>query len=242
MSSGTDIPQRDETLLSSSEASQSSVYVIDDDESVRRSLVILLRSAGIQAQDYADAITFLRDLTRLASKHGCVVTDVRMPEMDGLELLQRIRESDISLPVIVMTGHGDVRMAVQAMKMGAFDFIEKPFETPAVLAAVGAALNSNANQDRAERSGSDRRLIMATEAAEKIASLSPRERDVLNLLLEGKQNKTIAQELGLSPRTIEMHRARMMERLGARSLSEAVRHAIRAEFASLPSPHSGNTD
>ncbi len=226
-------PQREGAPPPSGDASQSIVYVIDDDESVRCSLVILLLSARMQAQGYPDAITFLRALPGLDPNRGCVMTDVRMPGMDGIELLQELGERSIGLPVIVMTGHGDVGMAVRAMKAGAFDFIEKPFETPTVLAAVGAALHSTANQDRAQRAGSDHRLTLAVQAAERMASLSPRERDVLELLVEGKQNKTIAHELGLSPRTVEMHRARMMERLGAKSLSKAVRLAIWAEFGSL---------
>jgi two-component system response regulator FixJ len=233
MSRAKDRPQREGAPPASGDASQPIVHVIDDDESVRRSLVILLRSARMQAQGYPDAITFLRALPGLDPKRVCVMTDVRMPYMDGIELLQELRRCGSTLPVLVMTGHGDVRMAVRAMKAGAIDFIEKPYETATVLAAVGAALSSTANQDRVERTGSDRRLTLAAEAAKRMASLSPRERDVLELLVEGKQNKTIAHELGLSPRTVEMHRARMMERLGAKSLSEAVRLAIWAELESL---------
>ena len=233
MSRAEDGQQIEGALYPGGSRSQSSVFVIDDDESVRRSLVILLRSAGVQVQDYPDAAAFLRALPNLDSRLGCVLTDVRMPGMDGIELLQELRRRGSTLAVLVMTGHGDVRMAVRAIKAGAFDFIEKPYETATVLAAVGAALSSTANQDRVERTGSDRRLTLTAQAAERIASLSPRERDVLELLVEGKQNKTIAHELGLSPRTVEMHRARMMERLGAKSLSEAVRLAIWAEFGSL---------
>lgn len=189
------------------------VHVIDDDEAVRHSLAFLLESASLPVRTYESAPAFLEGAPRL--KVGCILTDVRMPEMDGLALQRRLRELRVRLPVIVMTGHADVPVAVQALKAGAFDFIEKPFDDEGLLATIRRALEASrrSHAEEAER----------TAVASRLASLSPREREVLEALLAGHPNKTIAHHLGTSPRTIEVHRARVMEKMGARSLPELVR-------------------
>jgi len=181
------------------------VHVVDDDEAVRRSLALLLTSFGLTAETYDSAESLLADLHNLAA--GCLVVDVRMPGMDGL---------------LVVTGHADVGLAVKAMKAGAHDFIEKPYSDADLLASVRSAL---------ARVADTRHSGMVVEAARaRIAILTPRERDVLMRLVEGRPNKVIAHELGISPRTVEIHRANMMEKLACRSLAEAVRLAIAAEF------------
>lgn len=194
------------------------VHVIDDDEAVRHSLAFLFESAGLPVRTYESAPAFLRVAPGLAA--GCVLTDVRMPEMDGLALQQRLAELGVRLPVIVMTGHGDVPVAVQALKAGAADFIEKPFDDDALLAAVRAALaTSHVEQER----GAEAERVSA-----RLASLTPRERQVFDRLVAGQQNKAIARDLGASHRTVEVHRARVMEKMGARSLPELVRMALGA--------------
>jgi two-component system response regulator FixJ len=192
------------------------VHLIDDDEDVRRALSFLLGTAGLAVKVYESATNFLaQDLTALK---GCVVTDVRMPGMDGLELVRRLGASGVRLPVVVMTGHADVAMAVEAMKAGAADFIEKPFPDDTLLGAIRSAFS------RASRSseGPDPHVRARLE------SLTPREKQVLDGLLAGHPNKTIAFDLGLSPRTVEVHRANVMTKMGASSLSELVRMALRA--------------
>ena len=199
-------------------ASLSEVYVVDDDDAIRRSLTFLLRTAGLASQAYDSALSFLRDADQLAP--GCIITDVRMPGMDGLELVRRLKEKELPHPVIVITGHGDIPLAVEAMKAGAMDFIEKPFRDDVLLAAVRAALNVEekaAVTDAAKRRYQD---VFAT--------LSPREQEVLRSVVEGKTNKVIAYDFGISPRTVEVHRANMMMKSGARSLSELVRMALLA--------------
>ncbi len=195
---------------------QMTVHVIDDDVASRQSLEFLLKTAGIEARSYASAVTFLDLQPDLAS--GCVVTDVRMPGMSGIDLLRRLRELNKSVPVIVMTGHGDVPLAVEAMKMGAVDFIEKPFDDEVLLTSIRAALHQQeGDRERdAERAMIDGRL----------ASLSNRERDVLTGLVAGRANKQIAYDLGISPRTVEIYRANLMGKMQAGSLSELVRMAL----------------
>jgi len=195
-----------------------SVHVVDDDAAIRDSLRVLLASAGLPVQTYDSAAAFLAAAAGLA---GCVLTDVRMPEMDGLELQQRLSERDIRLPVIIMTGQGDIHLAVQAMKAGAVDFLEKPFDDAMLLDAVHRAL---AQSRRIEESES-----VAAEATRRLAALTPREREVLKLLVTGQSNKAIAIELGASPRTVEVHRARVFEKLQARSLPDLVRAVLAAE-------------
>jgi two-component system, LuxR family, response regulator FixJ len=196
------------------------VHVVDDDEAVRRSLALLLTSFGLTAETYSSAEALLAELDHLAP--GCLVVDVRMPGMDGLELQRVLQERGCNLPVLVVTGHADVGLAVKAMKAGALDFIEKPYSDNAVIDSVRSALARVADN---RQSG-----VMIEAARARITMLTPRERDVLMRLVEGRPNKVIAHELGISPRTVEIHRANMMEKLGCRSLAEAVRLAIAAEF------------
>lgn len=192
------------------------VHLIDDDEDVRRGLSFLLGTAGFAVKVYESAVQFLEKPASNLS--GCIVSDVRMPDMDGLQLLRRLKETGVTLPVIVMTGHADVALAVEAMKLGAVDFIEKPFSDEVLIAAIRLAMarqNSLVSGD-------------VEQIRSRIASLTDRERDVLNGLLAGHPNKTIAFDLGLSPRTVEVHRAKVMTKMGASSLSELVRMALSA--------------
>jgi two-component system response regulator FixJ len=197
-------------------AEDAAVHVIDDDEAVRHSLAFLFESAGLPARVYESAVAFLAVAASLRS--GCILTDVRMPDIDGLALQRKLLEMDVRLPVIVMTGHGDVPVAVQALKAGATDFIEKPFDDEMLLAAVRSALEASRRMREREAEVED--------IAGRLASLTPRERQVLDRLVAGQPNKTIAYDLGTSPRTVEVHRARVMEKMGARSLSELVRMAL----------------
>ena len=198
------------------------VHVVDDDAAVRDSLHVLLELAGLSVRTYDSAAAFLTAATNLGI--GCVLTDVRMPDLDGLELQRRLAERGIRMPVIVMTGHGDVPIAVEALKAGAADFLEKPFDDAHLLAAVTSALAAS------RRAGEEAAAV--AEIATRLASLTPREREVLDRLVAGQPNKTIAYDLGSSPRTVEVHRARVMEKMGARSLPELVRMAITAGEAS----------
>ena len=191
------------------------VHVIDDDEAVRDSLAFLLEAAGIVTRAYESAAIFLQ---RLPDEISCIITDVRMPEVSGTDLLRRLNELGVRVPVIVITGHGDVPLAVEAMKLGAVDFLEKPFEEDALLAAVRGAL-----QDQ-EKAGE--REALRDEIAQRLAKLSERERQVLAGLVAGSPNKTIAFDLGISPRTVEVYRANLMTKMKAGSLSELVRMAL----------------
>jgi len=192
------------------------VHVVDDDEAMRDSMAFLLRAENFQVQTYADAADFLNALPQINA--GCIVTDVRMPGMSGIELLQRLRELKVSLPVIVVSGHGDVPLAVEAMKTGALDFIEKPFDDEVFLRAVRMALSAHAVD-------SQREAQKATINSH-LESLSNREREVLEGLVAGHSNKTIAYDLGISPRTVEIYRANVMEKMQAGSLSDLVRMAL----------------
>ncbi|HET7804011.1 MAG TPA: response regulator FixJ [Pseudolabrys sp.] len=194
------------------------VHVIDDDDAVRQSTAFLLRAANIQVQTYETATAFLEALPQV--RPGCIVTDVRMPGMSGIELLQRLRTLKFALPVIVITGHGDVPLAVEAMKAGAMDFIEKPFDDEVLLGAVRAALGAHASDIE--------RQALKSEINSRIASLSNREREVLEGLVAGHPNKTIAYDLGISPRTVEIYRANLMTKMEAASLSSLVRMALLA--------------
>jgi len=194
------------------------VYIVDDDDAVRDSLAVLLEACGYRVRGFAMAREFLDAAPALP--HGCLIADIRMPRMDGLELQQHLAQRRLQFPTIVITGHGDVPLAVRAMKAGALDFIEKPFATPTILASVATAL---ARLDAAAE-----RDPVGAAAAAKLDLLSSREREVLEGLLAGFPNKTIAYDLAISPRTVEIHRARLMDKMGARSLSELVRLALAA--------------
>jgi len=196
----------------------SEVYVIDDDEALRRSVTFLLRTAGLPSRAFDSAEAFLKEVKDLAP--GCVITDVRMPGMDGIELVRRMGEMNLQHPTIVMTGHADVPLAVEAMKAGAFDFIEKPFSDDVLLGSVQAALDA---ENRASQDDVAKRRYLET-----FNGLSPREREVLQHVVAGKTSKVIAYDLGISPRTVEVYRASMMMKTGARSLSELVRMALLA--------------
>ncbi|WP_340264832.1 response regulator FixJ [Sphingobium mellinum] len=194
------------------------IYVLDDDEAVRRSLSFMLRTSGYGVRLFEGGLSFLKAAADL--EPGCVLLDVRMPEMDGLEVQRELRTRGIMLPVIIMTGHGDIDMAVGAMKAGASDFIEKPFEKAALIACLEAARHASV----ADRGLSAR----AQDARARLNILTDRERDVLRGLAEGLPNKTIAYDLGISPRTVEIHRANLMQKLEARSLAETLRIAFHA--------------
>jgi two-component system, LuxR family, response regulator FixJ len=195
------------------------VHVVDDDAAVRRSLERLLDAAGFRAVSYETPMAFLASAPGLSS--GCVLLDVRMPGMDGLTLQARLAKLDNHLPVVVMTGQGDVQTAVRAMKAGAVDFIEKPYDDEVLVKAIELALSLPRQSDRNRE---------AAEAAQRVAALSPRERQVLDALVAGRPNKVIAYDLGISARTVEVHRTRMMERLGVRQLAEAIRLAVMARL------------
>jgi two-component system response regulator FixJ len=200
--------------------SEQTVYIVDDDGDLRRSLERLLHSAGFHATSYETCAAFFSAVRDLPT--GCILVDLRMPDMNGLELQKRLVELGISFPVILMTGQADVHGAVQAMKAGAVDFIEKPFSNDVLFSAIEAAW---AQLKRLNR------VMEAEQAADRIAELSPREREVLDALVAGRPNKIIAFDLGLSVRTIEVHRARMMARLGVTQLAAAIRLAIMARLA-----------
>ncbi len=197
------------------------VYLVDDDDAIRRSAGFMLKTSGYLVQAFESGVAFLKSVKTL--EMGCVLLDVRMPEIDGLEVQQALHSLGIPLPVIVMTGHGDVSVAVAAMKAGAVDFIEKPFEKTALMAALADGFG------RIEKTG--HRLALMEQATIRLASLTPRECDVLRGLVGGLPNKTIAYDLGISPRTVEIHRANLMTKLGVRSLSEALRVAFAAGWA-----------
>jgi two-component system response regulator FixJ len=194
------------------------VHLVDDDEAIRRSASFMLRTSGYLVKTYASGVEFLgvaKDATP-----GCVLLDVRMPEVDGLEVQAALKERGILLPVVVMTGHGDINTAVEAMKLGAVDFIEKPFEKAVLLNALEAGF------ERLDKSA--KRHVRADGARVKLAVLTPRELDVMKGLVRGHPNKTIAYDLDISPRTVEIHRANLMTKLGVHSLSEALRIAFAA--------------
>ncbi len=197
------------------------VHVIDDDPAVRDSLAFLLETADLQTRLYDSAVAFLEALPQGAS--GCVVTDVRMPEMTGIELVRRLKAQGFALPIIMITGHADVPLAVEAMKAGVADFIEKPFNDDVLLMAITAALRSGAEGRRG--------AAETAEISARMALLSGREREVLEGLVAGHANKVIAFDLGISPRTVEIYRANVMTKMKAASLSELVRMAMLAERA-----------
>ena len=194
------------------------VYVIDDDEAMLDSLNYLLDSAGYEVTRFDSALKFLDALPGL--EFGCVVSDVRMPGLDGIELLKRIKAGHCTFPIVIMTGHGDVPLAVEAMKLGAVDFLEKPFEDDRLIGMIEMAIQEAEPAARSE--------ALAQDIAARVASLSPRERQVMNGLIAGLSNKLIARDYDISPRTIEVYRANVMTKMQANSLSELVRLAMRA--------------
>ena len=198
------------------------VHLIDDDDGVRRSLAFALTTAGLAVRVYESGAAFLQSLASI--QPGCIVTDIRMPGIDGIELQRQLLVSGVKLPVIVMTGHADVRLAVDAMKAGAVDFIEKPFDDEVLLTAIRLAM------DRFDRAGERQTEARAIRA--RLASLSSREQEVLDGLVAGLPNKTIASDLRLSSRTVEVYRANVMTKMGARSLSELVRMTLLTELMS----------
>lgn len=193
------------------------IHVIDDDAAVRDALCFALAAAGLPVRAHASATRFLAEAAGLA---GCVLTDVRMPDMDGLDLQRRLLALGARLPVVIMTGQADIPLAVRAMKEGAVDFLEKPPDEARLLAAVRAALAESHRRVAA--------LTASADAATRLAALTAREREVLDLLVAGLSNKAIANELGASPRTIEVHRARILEKLHVNSLPDLVRLALAA--------------
>ena len=192
------------------------VRVIDDDEALRELLVFLLRTARIDVESYASVSAFFE--APPDPRLGCVITDVRMPGMSGIDLLRRLHELKISVPVVVITGHGDVPLAVEAMRAGAMDFLEKPFDDEVLLASVRSAFE--------KRDGDLKRRAECAEIETRLAALSNRERDVLAGLVAGRANKQIAYDLGISPRTVEIYRANLMNKMQAGSLSDLVRMAL----------------
>lgn len=194
------------------------VHLVDDDEAIRRSAGFLLKTAGFRVQTYSSGLELLKNVRSL--EPGCILLDIRMPGMDGLEVQRELKEAGCLLPVIIMTGHGDVAAAVQAMKAGAVDFIEKPFEKQTLLSAI------EIGRERLDQASA--RSARAEEAAARLKVLTSRETDVLVGLVRGLPNKTIAYDLGISPRTVEIHRANLMDKLRVRSLSEVLRIAFTA--------------
>lgn len=194
------------------------VHVIDDEDAIRRSTSFMLKVSGYQVQTWDSGVAFLKEIRSV--EEGAILLDVRMPEMDGLEVQEEIANHGVLLPVIILTGHGDVALAVKAMKAGAIDFIEKPVEKDHLIDALERAFTKL--EGKAETARQSR------EAQVMLAGLTPRERDVLDGLAKGFPNKTIAYDLGISPRTVEVHRANVMTKLGVRSFSEALRIAFAA--------------
>ena len=196
------------------------IHLVDDEESIRKAASFALKTAGYDVIAYTSGAEFLR--TAKSAEVGCVILDVRMPEMDGLQVQTTMAARGINMPVIVLTGHGDVSVAVQAMKGGAIDFLEKPFEKAALLEAVRRAF--------ARLDDVDLRALESSEAEVRVAALTPREQEVLEGLANGLPNKTIAYDLGCSSRTVEVHRASLMAKIEVRNLSEALRIAFAAGF------------
>lgn len=201
-------------------SSRRMIHIVDDEEAIRRSAGFMLKTSGYAVATYASGDAFLQAAKDL--EIGCVLLDVRMPGMDGLEVQKVMAERGIAMPVVVLTGHGDITVAVRAMKGGAVDFIEKPFEKAVLLSAIMAAFE---RLDDVEA-----RSARASDAAIAIAALTSREQDVLRGMVQGLPNKTIAFDLGISPRTVEVHRANLMAKLQVKSLSEALRIAFAASL------------
>ncbi len=203
------------------------VYLVDDEETIRRSAGFMLKTSGLRVKAFASGVEFLKEREL---EPGCVLLDISMPGMDGLAVQRALHDRGSTLPVIVMTGHGDVNIAVQAMKGGAVDFIEKPFEKAVLLGALEEGFSRIEQVDRSR--------VRRDEAETRLHGLTPRERDVLLGLVRGHPNKTIAYDLDISPRTVEIHRANLMTKLGVASLSEALRIAFAAGLGENAEPAS----
>jgi two-component system response regulator FixJ len=195
------------------------IYLVDDDAAVRRSVGFMLKTSDFQVRSHESGIDLLKNAATL--EDGCILLDIRMPGMDGLEVQQALQEKGVGLPVIIMTGHGDVALAVKAMKAGAVDFIEKPFAKETLISSIEEGFRRLSRKEATD----DRKK----DADMRLQSLTPRERDVLDGLARGLPNKTIAYDLGISPRTVEIHRANLMIKLEVRSLSETLRIAFAAQ-------------
>lgn len=198
---------------------QETVFVVDDDEGIREGLGLLLETVGQPYESYSSAIEFLDAYD--ASKGGCLVLDIRMPRMSGLELQEKLNEQGSLLPIIFITGHGDIQMAVEAMRRGALDFIRKPFREQDLLDRINEALAFDA--------GKRKNIAERQQLVDKVAALSEREREVFHRVANGEMNKVIAQDLEISARTVEVHRSQVMKKLGARTLAQLVRIKIEAE-------------
>jgi two-component system response regulator FixJ len=194
------------------------VHVIDDDEAIRQSIGFMLRKAGFTVKTYVSGTDFLKIANR--DLQGCVLLDVRMPGIDGLDVQKQLSGQGIGLPIVMLTGHGDVMLAVRAIKAGAIEFLEKPFERAALLAAIDEAFRHAARDEQGH--------LAAADAITRLAALTARERDVLDGMVLGRPNKLIAFDLGIATRTVEVHRANLMEKLHANSLSDALRIAFAA--------------
>ena len=197
------------------------VFIVDDDEGVREGLGLLLETVGHPYESYSSAIEFLDAYD--PGKGGCLILDIRMPRMSGLELQEKLNEQESPLPIIFITGHGDIPMAVDAMRRGALDFIRKPFREQDLLDRINEALDLDA--------GKRKNVLGRQQLLEKIAALSEREREVFDHVAAGQMNKAIAQDLGISERTVEVHRSQVMKKLGVRTLAQLVRIKIEAELA-----------
>ena len=194
------------------------IHIVDDEDAIRRSASFMLKTSGYAVETWSSGVAFLKEVRH--AEQGCILLDVRMPELDGLEVQQRLIERGITMPVIILTGHGDISIAVRAMKMGAVEFIEKPFEKTVLVRAIEAAFERIAAANGASARAADAKQILG--------ALTPREMEVLEHLAQGLPNKTIAYHLGISPRTVEVHRANLMTKLDVHSLSDALRIAFAA--------------
>ena len=198
------------------------VHIVDDEESIRRSMGFMLKTSGYRVETWSSGETFLKEVKH--AEQGCILLDVRMPDIDGLEVQRMLAERGVTMPVVIMTGHGDVSTAIRAMKAGAVDFLEKPFEKAAVIGAIEEAFQRLAEASHA--------TVRTADAETRLGALTAREREVLDGLAKGLPNKTIAYDLGISARTVEVHRANVMTKLEVRSLSEALRIAFAAGLGS----------
>ena len=211
-------------------SAEPAIFIVDDDPDVRDSLATLLNASGFKTETYDSATQFLA--SGGAQRQGCLIADIRMPDMDGLALQEELGRRGALLAVIIVTGHGDVPLAVRAMKAGAVDFLEKPFDEEALLFSVKRAAN--------QASSVSNRVAALQDAQTRIADLTKREREVLDLVVAGRANKVIAHELGISPRTVELHRARVMDKMSARTVADLVRISLMLDGSELDKDRAGS--